>query len=71
MADTGAVAPVDASVQALPIVMMVGGVGLVLYAAYLHYVALPEEQTRKHVIIRGCLVAAGFLLMLIGVASMH
>lgn len=56
---------------ALPLAMMIGGLALVVYAAYLHYVALPEEQTRKHMIIRGALAAGGVVLLLAGVGLLR
>lgn len=49
----------------LPIVAMLGGLALIAYTAYLHYVALPEEQTRKHRLLRGAMAAGGVILVLL------
>ena len=52
---------------AVPIAMLIGGLALMLCAVYLHYVALPEEQTRRHVAIRAILAVGGVLLLLVGI----
>lgn len=54
---------------ALPMVMLIGGIALIVYAAYLHYAALPGEQTRRHVAIRAAIAVVGLGLILLGAAS--
>ena len=50
---------------AIPILMMIGGMALAIYAAYLHYVALPSEQAPRHVATRAVLVVVGIALILL------
>ena len=50
----------------LAIVMVIGGMALVLYAGYLHYVALPEEHAPRHVITRAAFAVVGIVLVLLG-----
>jgi hypothetical protein len=56
---------------AFPIAMVIGGLALILCAVYLHYVALPEERTRKHVAIRATLAVGGVVLLLVGVGFLR
>ncbi len=51
---------------ALPIVMLIGGMALIVYAAYLHYVALPEEHAPRHVATRAAIAVVGIVLVLLG-----
>lgn len=51
---------------ALPIAMVIGGMTLIIYGAYLHYVALPEEHTSRHVITRVALMVVGVVLVILG-----
>jgi hypothetical protein len=51
---------------ALPIVMLVGGMVLLAYAGYLHYVALPEESDPRHVSTRAAIAVVGLVLVLLG-----
>jgi hypothetical protein len=55
----------------LPIAMLVGGLALIMFAAYLHYVALPGEHARRHLGTRGALAAVGVLLCLLGTALLR
>jgi hypothetical protein len=51
---------------ALPIIGLIGGIAMVGYAAFLQYVALPEEHTRKQVGLRVALGCFGIALLLLG-----
>lgn len=51
---------------ALPIVMLIGGLALFASAGYLQFVALPQEQTRRHVLTRATLAIVGVVLVLLG-----
>jgi hypothetical protein len=51
---------------AIPIVMLIGGMALIVYAAYLYYVALPEEHTRRHAATRAAIAVVGVVLVLLG-----
>jgi len=55
---------------ALAVVMVIAGWALVVYAGYLHYVALPGEHTRRHVTGRAALAVAGFVLVLLGIGCL-
>ena len=46
--------------------LMVGGMALLGYAAYLNYVALPEEHAPRHVATRAAIAVAGIVLVLLG-----
>jgi hypothetical protein len=54
---------------ALPMVMLIGGIALIVFAAYLHYAALPEEQTMKHVATQAVIAVVGLALILLGAGS--
>ncbi|TQN44011.1 hypothetical protein FHU33_3489 [Blastococcus colisei] len=56
---------------ALPMVMLIGGIALIVYAAYLHYAALPEEHTTRHVATRAAIAVVGLALILLGAGSFH
>ena len=56
---------------AFPIAMVIGGLALIVCAVLLHYVALPEEQTRKHVTIRATLTVGGVVLLLVGIGFLR
>ena len=51
---------------ALAIVMLLGGLALFASAGYLQYVALPQEQTPRHVLTRTTLAFVGVVLVLLG-----
>lgn len=51
---------------ALGIIMLVCGMAILGAAVYLHYVALPEEHTPKHVTKRAALGIGGLVLVLGG-----
>ena len=51
----------------LRVVMSIGGMALIIYAAYLQYVALPGEHAVKHVLTRAGLAAVGLVLILLGI----
>jgi hypothetical protein len=46
--------------------LMIGGMALIIYAAYLHYVALPEEHAPRHVATRAAIAVVGIVLVLLG-----
>lgn len=52
---------------ALAVVTVIAGWAVVMSAGYLHYVALPGEHTRRHVIRRAALAAGGIGLVLLGI----
>ena len=47
-------------------VLMIGGMALIVYAAYLYYVALPEEQAPRQVATRAAIAVVGIVLVLLG-----
>jgi hypothetical protein len=56
----------ESLLAALPTMMPIGGMALIVYAAYLHYVALPEEHAARHVATRAAIAVVGIVLVLLG-----
>jgi hypothetical protein len=52
-------------------VLFIGGIAIVVYAAYLYYVALPEEHAPRHVAIRAAIAVVGIVLLLLGAGSLR
>jgi hypothetical protein len=46
--------------------LTIGGMALIIYAAYLYYVALPEEHAPRHVATRASIALVGIVLVLLG-----
>ena len=54
------------SLRATLAIVMIGGMALVVYAGYLHYVALPEEHATRNVVTRAAPAVVGIVLASLG-----
>jgi predicted benzoate:H+ symporter BenE len=51
---------------AAAVVLIVAGMALLIRAGYLQYAALPEEHTRRAIIMRAAFALGGLALVLVG-----